>query len=105
MSAPAEDAGETAAGATHDPDRGGRPRLIFSMSGHAFLPEGETTVAQGEFDLVDDVTTIGSAAGSDLHLTGIDGQHAEIVHDEFDEYVFVQRSQTETTTINGEQMG
>jgi hypothetical protein len=93
------------AGTTHDPDVGGRPRLIFSMGGHALVAEGSTTLEQGDVELTREVTTIGSAAGADLRLSGIDDHHADIVHDEFDEYVFIQRSEPETTTINGERMG
>ncbi len=90
---------------THDVRGGGRPRLIFSMGGHGLLHEGDTTVEQGEYLLKDGTTTVGSSDDADLRLDGIDDFHAEIVHDEFDEYVFVQRSERDTSTINGERMG
>ena len=101
MSAPEPDA----TGTTHDPRRGGRPRLIFSLGGHALLPEGDTTLEQGDVELTRERTTLGSAPDADLRLVGTAPQHAEIVHDEFDEYQFVQLSDQERTTINGEQMG
>lgn len=100
----AEDSGETVTGTTHDPSAGGRPRLIFATSGG--LPsESGLTIEQGDIELTLEVTTLGSAAGADLRLRGIDADHAEIVHDEFDEYVFIQRSEQATTTVNGERMG
>jgi hypothetical protein len=104
MTAPADDAGRTVGGATHDPDAGGRPRLIFSTGG-ALPSQAGITLERGEVELTQEVTTVGSAADADLRLTGIDAHHAEIVHDEFDEYVFIQRSEQATTTVNGERMG
>lgn len=90
---------------THDVRGAGRPRLIFSMGAHGLLPEGAATVQQGEFLLHDGTTKVGSGDAADLQLDGIDDFHAEIVHDEFDEYVFVQRSDRGISTINGERMG
>jgi hypothetical protein len=87
---------------THANPGSGQPRLIFSMGGHGVLPEGDTTPEQGEHLLGDGTTTVGSGEGSDLRLEGLDTEHAVIVHDQFDEYVFVQRSEQGTSTINGE---
>lgn len=90
---------------THAAPGEGRPRLIFSVRGHGVLPDGATTLEQGEFLLHDGTTTVGSADDADLRLEGLDELQAEIVHDEFDEYVFIQRSDREASTINGERMG
>ena len=67
---------------THYAPGAGRPRLIFvigSENWHGQMPR--------EFDLLPSVTTIGSAPNADLRLDGLRLQHAEIRHDENDEYV------------------
>ncbi|TFD76148.1 FHA domain-containing protein [Cryobacterium sp. Sr8] len=67
---------------THYAPGAGRPRLIFvigSENWHGQMPR--------EFDLLPTVTTIGGAPTADLHLDGLRLQHAEIRHDENDEYV------------------
>jgi len=67
---------------THYARGGGRPRLIFvvgSKNWNGQMPR--------EFDLLPDLTTIGSAPDSDLSLPGLKAFHAEIRHDENDEYV------------------
>jgi hypothetical protein len=70
---------------THDPERGGNPRLI--------LPVGEYARAEDrpqDFPLRDDVTTIGSGADCDIRLAGLEPLHAEIRHDDEDEFVLVR---------------
>lgn len=67
---------------THYAPGAGRPRLIFvigSENWHGQMPR--------EFDLLPTVTTIGSAPTADLRLDGLRLQHAEIRHDENDEYI------------------
>ena len=42
------------------------------------------------FLLGEGTTTVGSGEGADLRLEGLESEHAMIVHDQFDEYVFVR---------------
>jgi len=67
---------------THYLPGSGRPRLMFAVSSTKW--DGR---APREFDLLPDVTEIGSAESADLVLPGLDAVHARIVHDERDEYV------------------
>lgn len=67
---------------THYLPGSGRPRLIFTVSSATW--DGR---APREFNLLPDVTVIGSAESADLALPGLDAVHARIVHDERDEYV------------------
>jgi hypothetical protein len=69
---------------THDPDRGGNPRLVTAPSPHPG-PDDRPAV----FRLRRDVTTIGSAPDSDIRLPGLAGRHAEVHHDEDDELVLI----------------
>ena len=69
---------------THDPAHGGGARLVMAMS-HEARP-GERQVI---FWLKDGVTTIGSAPTCDIVLAGLADLHAEVHHDENDEYVLV----------------
>jgi hypothetical protein len=69
-------------GPTHAQFGAGRPRLIFKVGSgdeHDFQPR--------EFDLLDSTTKIGSGSDMDLKLEGLAVFHAEIRHDEQDEYV------------------
>lgn len=59
------------------------------MGGHGILPEGITSADRG-FLLGEGTTTVGSGEGADLRLEGLESEHAMIVHDQFDEYVFVR---------------
>jgi hypothetical protein len=68
---------------THAPRGAGRPRLIMSRT-------DQPDAGPLEFNLVADRTLIGSEESSDLLLAGLEPVHAEIVHDEFDEYVIVR---------------
>ncbi|WP_035874115.1 FHA domain-containing protein [Cryobacterium sp. MLB-32] len=67
---------------THYAHGGGRPRLIFVVGS-----ENWNGQKPREFDLLPTKTTIGSAPESDLVLAGLKAFHAEIHHDENDEYV------------------
>ena len=56
--------------------------------------------APREFNLLPDVTVIGSAESADLVLAGLNAVHARIVHDDRDEYVLYvtgNESQTQPT--------
>ncbi len=90
---------------TNDAAAAGRPRLIISLGGAAVVDPVEHAVLQDAFDLRPDVTTIGSDPAAHLRLDHIAGQHAEIVHDDADEYVFVQVSVDEPSHVNGVPMG
>ncbi|MET3951186.1 FHA domain-containing protein [Arthrobacter sp. UYEF36] len=70
---------------THYTRGGGRPRLIFvqdSKSWNGQIPR--------EFSLTAERVSIGSDESVDLQLPGLDGVHAEIVHNDRDEYVLVR---------------
>ncbi|WP_382310104.1 FHA domain-containing protein [Herbiconiux sp. UC225_62] len=67
---------------THYLPGSGRPRLLFTVGSETW--DGRPP---REFDLLPDVTTIGSGPDADLRLPGIEALHAEIRHDENDEYV------------------
>ena len=69
---------------THYAPGAGRPRLIFVVGS-----ENWNGQAPRVFDLLPGVTRIGSAEDADLRLEGLDGIHAEIRHDENDEYLLV----------------
>jgi hypothetical protein len=74
---------------THYLPGSGRPRLIFVL--------GSTTwngQPPREFPLLEGVTTIGSHESADLRLDGLEPFHAEIRHDDDDEYVFVLLAET-----------
>jgi hypothetical protein len=66
---------------THYTPGSGRPRLIFVQGSEYW--DGRPP---REFELRPGVTTIGSAEDSDLRLSGLEPLHAQIRHDEHDEY-------------------
>ncbi|MFB4350606.1 hypothetical protein [Microbacterium sp. CR_7] len=67
---------------THYLPGSGRPRLLFSVG------SGDWDRSRPrEFDLLPDRTVIGSAPDADLRLEGVETHHAEIRHNEDDEYV------------------
>lgn len=67
---------------THYIPGSGRPRLIFAVG------SGDWNNSRPrEFDLLPGRTTIGSGSGVDLQLEGLETLHAEIRHNEDDEYV------------------
>ena len=69
---------------THYTPGSGRPRLLFVVGS-----ENWNGQAPREFDLLPEVTTIGSGPESDLQLDGLRLLHAQIIHDENDEYVLL----------------
>jgi hypothetical protein len=71
---------------THYTPGSGRPRLIFVVGSKNW--DGRPP---REFDLLPTLTSIGSGEQADLRLAGLDPVHAEIRHDENDEYVFYPR--------------
>jgi hypothetical protein len=81
---------------THDPGRGGNPRLILRLGDHPRAGDSPTV-----FPLRDDVTTIGSGAGCDIRLTGLDPLHAEIRHDDEDEFVLARIGSAAETRVHG----
>jgi len=85
---------------THDPQGGGRPRLIFALGGSAAAGGG-----QREFDLLPGVTVIGSGPGADLRLAGLDERHAEVRRDEADEYVYADLGSSAGSRVDGQPMG
>jgi hypothetical protein len=83
---------------THDPDRGGRPRLIVAHRPTAAGP------APSEFMLTRATTLIGSDARCDIRLDGLDPEHALVHHDDRDEYVLERRGRFAQTLVNGERV-
>ncbi len=81
---------------THDPDRGGSPRLVLPSSG---APSGDDRQV---FALRPDSTTIGSSPDCDIVLDGLAPFHAEVRHDADDEYVVVRRVAPGGVRVNGE---
>lgn len=67
---------------THYIPGSGRPRLIFAVGA-----SGWAGSRPREFDLLPDRTRIGSGPDADLRLEGLEAIHAEIRHNEDDEYV------------------
>lgn len=84
---------------THDPRRGGRPRLVLA-AGNSRLPDDRRAV----FRLRDGVTTVGSDPACDICLADLDPVHAVVVHDDRDELVVQDRSADGSTTVNGERV-
>lgn len=78
---------------THYLRGSGRPRLIFVVGSDVW--DGRPP---REFDLLEGTTTIGSSAEADLRLDGLDGIHAEIRHDDNDDYVLHVLAQGEDET-------
>ncbi len=87
---------------THYAFGGGRPRLFFVVGSDDWsgkMPE--------QFDLLPDVTTIGSAPSADLQLPGLLPRHAEIRHESNDEYVLHSFGEVAggSRQLSGEQAG
>ena len=53
------------------------------------------------FPLRDDVTTIGSGVDCDIRLAGLELLHAEIFHDDADEFVLKPIAMDAQTRVNG----
>ena len=71
---------------THSAWGAGHPRLIVSGADHL------------EYPLDGDRVTIGSADDADLRVAGIAPIHAEIRHDDRDEYLLLLHEESETNT-------
>jgi hypothetical protein len=84
------------ASTTHDPDGGGNPRLI--MAPRTTSREGLTRPV---YALRAQVTTIGSDPSCDIRLPGLAPVHAQVHHDERDEFVLVRTAKPGSTTVNG----
>ncbi|MFL6021731.1 MAG: FHA domain-containing protein [Marmoricola sp.] len=91
---------ERAVTTTHDPRRGGNPRLVLT-TGNARMPADRRVV----FPLRGDATTIGSDAGCDIRLDGLAPVQAVVLHDADDELVLHDRSPDRTTLVNGAAIG
>ncbi len=80
---------------THDPEGGGRPRLVFAMGSAATANDPRRV-----FNLLRGGTSIGSDEGCDLQLSGIDAVQAKIRRDTNDEYVLNAHGST-PIKVNG----
>lgn len=81
---------------THDPRRGGNPRLVVTV-GNKRLPDSGVLI----HPLRNDVTTIGSDPSCDIRLAGLEPLHAVVEHDDHDELVLLDRAANRTTRVNG----
>ncbi|RNM14684.1 FHA domain-containing protein [Nocardioides pocheonensis] len=80
---------------THDPRRGGSPRLALTVGQHGRSGDGRVVFPlRGR-------TTIGSDPSCDLRLRGLAPLQAVVVHDEDDELVLVDQSCVGTTRVDG----
>ena len=70
---------------THYTSGGGRPRLIFVQDSQVWNGQ-----VPREFSLSAERVRIGSDESADLQLPGLEAVHAEIVHNDRDEYVLVR---------------
>lgn len=80
---------------THGVGPSGAPRLFVLPGDRSF--DGEE---QRSFGLDEPVTVIGSDASCDIVLSGLEAQHAEVRHDDNDEYVIVP-SPGADVSVNG----
>jgi hypothetical protein len=74
---------------THYTPGSGRPRLIFAVGSGDW-----NRTRPREFDLLPEKTLIGSGPDADVRLDGLEPIHAEIRHDENDEYVLYSLAPT-----------
>lgn len=81
---------------THGRPGAGNPRMI--MAPRRYPKPGDRQLV---FGLRGDVTTIGSGVGCDIRLPRLESVHAEIRHDDEDEYVLVRMSSPDGTRVNG----
>jgi len=81
---------------THAPRGAGNPRLIMAPAAHPW-PGDRREV----FRLRGDATTIGSDAGCDIRLAGLDPFEAEVRHDSADEFVVVRLGRRGSTRVHG----
>lgn len=74
---------------THYLPGSGRPRLIFAVG------SGDWNLSRPrEFDLLPGTTVIGSGPDADLRLEGLEARHAEVRHNDDDEYVLYSYAPT-----------
>jgi hypothetical protein len=85
---------------THDPERGGDPRLVLAPG--PYLPEAGD--GRQVFPLREEVTTIGSGGWCDIRLEGLEEHHAEVRHDADDEFVLVDIARSLPSRVNGERV-
>jgi len=81
---------------THDPDGGGRPRLVMAMGEHAQRGDARRVVPLRPAGV-----TIGSSEDADLRLPGTDSLQARVRRDANDEYVLVIESDQTPSAFNG----
>ncbi len=81
---------------THDPRRGGNPRLVVTV-GNKRLPDSGMLI----HPLRRDITTIGSAPDCDIRLAGLEPVHAVVEHDDNDELILEDRAGNRSTRVNG----
>lgn len=81
---------------THDPARGGNPRLSMPLG-----PAAQVGDRPRVFALRDGVTTIGSGADCDIRLAGLEPLHAEVRHDDRDDFVLVRIGPVGTVRVFG----
>jgi len=81
---------------THDPFRGGNPRLTLPLGPYPQVGEHPSV-----FALKDDVTTIGSAADCDIRLERLEPIHAVVKHDEKDDFVVVRQAGAPRVRVHG----
>ena len=82
---------------THDPARGGSPSLVVQST------PSWIGVSRGPLLLSGEVTVIGSDPACDIVLPGLRPQHAEIHHDEDDEFMLL--SSAPDVRVNGQYGG
>jgi hypothetical protein len=85
---------------THSTPGSGRPRLIFVVGSKTW--DGKPP---REFNLLPTTTTIGSASEASLQLGGLKSFHAEIRHDENDEYVLYPLGAVSGSTRDSDDSG
>ena len=84
---------------THDPRRGGNPRLVLTAGNPRVPADGQLL-----FPLRGDVTSIGSDPACEIRLDGLAPVQAVIVHDDRDELVLFDRVGDGSTLLNGERI-
>lgn len=81
---------------THDPFRGGNPRLALPVGPPPRVGDRPTV-----FRLRDDVTTIGSDASCDIRFPGLEGVHVEIRHNDDDDFVLTRVAGAGIVRVHG----
>lgn len=80
---------------THDPDRGGYPRLVTAPAEQVLPGEVRPVYALAG------ITTLGSRADSDIRMVFLQPEHAEIRQTEDDEFVLVPLVHSDLIRVNG----